>query len=374
MKIRIKINILLLILLFTGTSNSIFAQWNINISTLQEYNDNPFHSPFPEESFISTLNLSVQKAMGKFNMSYYGNYANFSESSNRNYYWHQLGAWNTSKNVMYGLNIEQRLNGNDYSFYNFSNYSGYFKYQFNIEDINIFGNSSLNVTDYSDLNDLDNLLGSVNIKINKSFETKTTLLGGLDFNYKRYFNTEFSSLEDVEGNNISEIKSNIAYTSQLNFFVKVAQSLTPTTGLAVQYISRNIVEGTAKTIRELEFAYGDESKYFDDPISYEGYTANLQLTQILPLEIILRGSYFLNSKEYPSQGSYIEAGNYDSDITRNDTQQIINLGVQKKIYFGKQESTSLTLLLNYQHINNSSNSFWYEYTSNKIKFGLNYNF
>ncbi|MEE9432198.1 MAG: hypothetical protein V3V16_14200 [Melioribacteraceae bacterium] len=374
MKKSLKINVLLGIFIFIGISNSIFAQWDINISTLQEYSDNPFHSPFVTESYISSLNLSVDRAINTMGIGYYGNYTNFSESSERNYYWHQLKIWNTSNNIMYGLNIEQRFNGNDYNFYNYLNYSGYMKYKFNIEDVYIFGNSSLNVTDYSDLNDLDNLLGSVNITANKSFETKTTLIGGVDFKYKRYFNTEFSSLEMIDGNNISQIESNTAFTSQLNFFGKIAQSLTPTTGLAVQFTSRNIIGGTAKTIRQLDFAYGDESKYFDDPISYEGYTASLQLTQILPLEIILRGSYFYNNKEYPSQGAYVEANNFDNEITRIDAQQIINLGVQKKFYFGEQESTALTLLLNYQHINNSSNSFWYNYNSNKIKFGLNYNF
>lgn len=374
MKNQIKINIFLGMLLFIGTSNLSFAQWDINISTLQEYNDNPFHSPTSAESFISTLNLSVQNSMKNMNIGYYGNYANFSESSKRNYYWHQLGVWNTTSNIMYGLNIEQRINGDDYSFYNYLNYSGYLKYKFNIKDIYIFGNSSLNVTDYSDLNDLDNLLGSFNITVNKSLKTKTTLVGGLDLKYKRYFNTEFSSLEEIEGNHISKIQSNTAYTTQLNFFGKIAQSLTPTTGLAIQYTSRSIVGGTAKTIRELEFAYGDESKYFDDPISYEGYTASIQLTQILPLEIILRGSYYYNNKEYPSQGAYIKANTFDTDITREDAQQIINLGVQKKIYFGKQESTALTLALNYQHIDNSSNSYWYDYNSNKLNFGLNYNF
>ena len=359
------------LLIFLAFTNSNFAQWNVNIATLQEYNDNTFHSPFPEDSFISTLNLSVEKSFNALSIGYYGNYANFSNITDRNYYWHQLGVWKTTNNFMYGLNVEQRLNGTDYDFFNYMNYSGYLKYRLNIHNIYIFGNSSINITDYNKLNDLDNMLGTINITANKSFKTKTTLIGGLDFKYKNYFNTSFSSLENL--NNLV-LNSNSAYTTQFNFFIKIAQSLSPTTGLAVQYSNRNIIGGTAKTIRQLDFAYGDESKYFDDPISYEGSTASIQLTQILPWEIILRGSFFYNTKAYPSQGAYIQADKYNSEITRDDTQKIFNLGAQKKVYFGKQENTSLSLILNYQYIDNSSNSFWYDYSSNKINFGLSFNF
>ncbi len=366
-----KIYIYISIFIAIGVSNITYGQWDINISTLQEYNDNPFHSPLATESFINTFNVSVEKAFSKVNIGYYGNYTNFTESSTRNYYWHQVGLWSSTNNFLYGLNIEQRLNGIDYSFYDYINYNSYLKYKFNINNIYIFGNTSLNVTDYKELNDLDNLLGSFNITANKSFETKTTLISGLDFKYKNYFNTNLSSLTNID-NNITN--SNSAYTTQLNFFVKIAQSITSTTGIAAQYTNRNIIGGTAKTIRQLNFAYGDESKYFDDPISYEGYTASLQITQILPMEIILRGSFFYNSKEYPSQGIYTEADKFNTDISRFDVQKIINLGAQKKFYFGKAENTSLTLVLNYQHILNSSNSFWYDYNSNKINLGLNYNF
>ncbi len=368
---RIRIIAIVAIFILIGSLNFISAQWNINVSTLQEYNDNPFHSPSAGEEFISTLNLGIEKSFKKTTIGYYGNYTNFSNLSDRNYYWHQLGLWHTTSNIMYGLNVEQRLNGDSYSFYNYLNYSGYLKYRFNINNVFLYGNTSINVTDYSDLNDLDNLLGTINLTANKSFKTKTTLMGGIDFRYKNYFNTEFSSLENYE-NIITN--SNSAFTTQLNYFIKIAQSITSTTGLAVQYTDRNIIDGTAKTIRQLNFAYGDESKYFDDPISYEGYTASLQLTQILPWNIILRTSYFYNSKEYPSQGAYLEYNKFDSNIMRVDTQQIINIGAQKKIYFGKKGTTSLALVLNYQYIDNLSNSYWYKYNSNKINFGLNFNF
>ncbi len=359
------------IFLLIATSEFTFGQWNLTVSTLQEYSDNPFHSPFAEESFISTLNFGVEKSFDYFSAAYHGNYTNFANLTDRNYYWHQLGFWNTTNNFMYGINIEQRLNGENFNFYNYLNYSGYLRYRFNINNTYIFGNTSINVTDYSELNDLDNLFGSISLNANKSFKSKTTLIGGTTLKYKNYFNTELNSLE----NNVNIVaNSNSAFTSQLTYYVKIAQSITPTTGLALQYTGRNIIAGTAKTIRKLQFAYGDESKYFDDPISYEGYTGNIQLSQILPWEIILRTSYFFNSKVYPSQGAYIKIDYLNTDTKRKDTQQIFNFGMQKKIYFGKTENNSLILLLNYQYINNSSNSYWYNYEVNKINLGISYNF
>ena len=70
--------------------------------------------------------------------------------------------------------------------YDYANYNTYLRYKFSLADINWFVNTAISLTDYSYLDDLDNLLGNVGISFNKSFETKTTLLGGINYNYKNY--------------------------------------------------------------------------------------------------------------------------------------------------------------------------------------------
>ncbi len=351
------------------------AQWNFSISTSQEINDNPFHFPEAESSFISSFNLGVERKFDSFGIGYYSNYSNFSNLQDRNYYWHQFGFWNSTDNVMVGLYAEQRINKIDYEYFDYSNYNAYIKHKTKLKGINIYSQGSLTLTDYSQLTDLNNILASLGTKFIKSFETKTTLISGVTFNYKNYYSTNLDTTTQSFGmRRWSNIDAVEAYTTQLNYFARIAQSITPTTGLAVQYSGKNIIGGTAKSVRELEYAYGDESEYFDDPISYEGYTYHVQLTQILPLEIMFRASYYYNYKEYPSQGIYTDELTVDENIVRLDKQKILSFYLTKGISLDSKSNYLLNLSLGYQSIINESNSYWYDYKSSQLNLGIDFQF
>jgi len=351
-----------------------FGQWNFSLSTTQEYNDNPFHNPTPISSIISSFNLGVEREIESFGIGYYGNYSTFSEFADRNYYWHQFGFWNATDKVMFGLYAEQRINQLEYEYFDYSNFNAYIKHKVNIGGINIYTQASFTLTKYSLLTDLDNWMGSLGIKLNHSFETKTTLIGGLVLNYKDYYSTNLDTTQTMGMGRFSYSEASTANTSQFNYYTRVAQSLSATTGFAIQYTSRNIIGGTAQTIRELEYAYGDESQYFDDPISYEGYTIYAQLTQILLAEIIFRAIYYYNSKEYPSQGIFIDEEIIDDDIARLDEQKILSLRLTKSINLNESNDYQLNLSLGYQNIVNSSNSYWYDYKSSQINLGIDFQF
>lgn len=368
----LKIKLIPIILISFISFTSIIGQWNFSLSTAQKYNDNPFNSPLPVSTLISSLGFGIEKGIGSFGLGYYGNYNIFHEIETRNFYWHQVGLWKSTDSSMFGVYLEQRVNNPDYKYYNYINYNAYFKQRFQIEDINLFANAALSLTDYSDLNDLDNILGNIGIMVNKSFETKTTLIGGLNFNYKNYFGTNLNS-GDLTGDSLAS-SSPSAFTSQFNFYGRIAQSITESTGLAIQYSNQNIIGGTASFIRELDYVYGDESQYFDDPISYEGYTLSAQLTQILPEEIVMRAILSISKKDYPSQGIYIGMETFDEKIIRNDDLTELNISLSKYFYLGAELQNTIMLSLTYELINNSSNSFWYNYKSNQINLNFNFQF
>jgi len=352
-----------------------FAQWNFSLATSQEYSDNPFRYPNSEESFISSYNVGIEHEINSFGIGYYGNYSTFSNMSDRNYYWHQFGFWNANDKFMVGLYAEQRINQIDYEYFDYSNYNAYIKYKTNIKTVGFLTQGALTLTNYSQLSDLNNWLASIGTKFNKSFETKTTLIGGISLNYKNYYTTNLDTNQVYGmGRWSSSSNSSTAYTSQFSYYARVAQSITSTTGLAMQYTGRSIIGGTAKSVRELEYAYGDESQYFDDPISYEGYTLSAQLTQILPTEIVFKAAFSYNYKEYPSQGIYLDEEFLDDGIIRLDKQQILNLNLSKSIYLNEADNYQLNLSLGYQSIFNSSNSYWYDYKSSQVNLGLDFQF
>ena len=93
-----------------------------------------------------------------------------------------------------------------------------------------------------------NLLLSAGLSFNKSFETKTTFLGGVNFNYKNYISSDLNNTELI-GDSLQSTSSN-AFTSQLTSYLRIAQSLAESTGLAFQYTNQTIIGGTANFIRE----------------------------------------------------------------------------------------------------------------------------
>ena len=348
------------------------GQWNFKLATSQSYSDNPINSPIPISSMISSFELGIERNFKSLGIGYYGNYSIFHNIDERNYYWHQFGAWHSTTNIIAGIYFEQRSNTSEYEYYDYINYNAYIKHQLLLDEINIFSNAAISFTDYASLNDLDNVLLNAGFILNKSFETKTTLIGGLNYNYKNYFSTDLNDYSLV-GDSLSTSDSK-AYTSQFNYFGRIAQSLTETTGLAAFYSSQNIIGGTANYIRNLEYVYGDESQYFDDPISYEGYTLGAQLTQMLPEQIMFRALYTIEEKDYPSQGIYLDFEIFDDATIRHDKQTSLAFSLTKYFYLGEELQNSVMLSLSFETIDNNSNSYWYKFNSTQTNLNFNYQF
>lgn len=369
---RIQKSVIYLLILSFLILNSVNAQWRLSLATTQEYSNNPFNAPIESPSMVSSLNLGIEKDFSSLSLGYYGNYTNFLDINERNFFWHQIGLWNLTDSTIYGAYFEQRANTENYSSYNYSSVNAYYKQNFTLTSYNILGNIALSYTDYPYLVDLNNILLNTGILINKSFETKTTLIGGVSFNYKNYISSDLNS-DELVGDSLHSSSSH-AFTSQLSSYLRVAQSITESTGLAVQYTNQAILGGTANFIRELDYIYGDESQYFDDPISYQGNKLSAQFTQMLSETMTLRLRYTYASKEYPSQASYTTPDIYDPSKIRLDKKTDINLSVAKYFYFGSEDQNALLLSLSYNYIHNNSNSYWYNYKTSDVGLTINFQF
>jgi hypothetical protein len=321
---------------------------------------------------ISSFDLGLENNWNNFGIGYYGSYSIFHQLASRNYYWHQLGIWNSTDSSIYGFYFEQRINSTDYNNYDYSNYNIYAKNRFMLEGINIFTNAMLSVSDYSELNDLDNIWANAGLLLNKSFETKTTLIGAINYNYKNYFSTDLNDNE-ITGDSLFSSSSK-AFVSQINYYGRIAQSITEKTGLALQYSVNRIIDGTASYVRQLEYIYGDESQYFDDPISYNSAFYSIQLTQILPQDLLFRIRFSKGEKDYPSQGIYTDIETFDQNRLRKDDQSFFHLSLSKDFYTGVNEENTISVQLSYDIISNESNSYWYNYETNSLNFGIDFQF
>ena len=366
----------LFVLVLLVTSN-VFPQLSYSLSTEQEYDDNPFRSQLSTKTFISSLNYGVEFDADFMSVSYDGSYYNFASAQERNFYWHQFSAWKNFDSSTIGIFADQRYGKDIYTYFNYTNITAYYTAQFNPSVFHIILSPNASYSRYPDISILDNLKMTLNGSINHGFETGTTLILGGAFTFKKYLDpTQRGIYSYIDETNqlITEsyVDRNVSSVTQMLSFLRVAQSITPTTGLAVQYTNRSILSGFGSFVKDLNMIYGDESEIFDDPVNYEGNNISVELTQILFSDLTIKGSFFFNNKFYPSQGIYDDAYNYDTEIMRSDSQKIFNLTLDKSFSLNEAESLNLSVGLKYQSILNQSNSKLFDYSSNSI--GLNFEF
>ncbi len=351
-----------------------FAQLSVSFSTLNGYNSNPFNVPNGEGSYINSFNLGLEYYYQKYGIGYYNNYTLFQSLTELNYYWHQLGGWYNTENTLWGIYAEQRINKNDYNYFDYTYFNTYLNYKGRLNSVYYLFNSSISYTNYTELSELNNLLVTFGLKASRSFETKTTLIGGIIFNNKHYSNSDILTL-NTRGRRMGGFyQSSATSLSQINIYGRISQSILPTLGIAAQYTYKDILSGTGKDLSTLNLAYNDESQIFDDPVSNEGSSFNFQITQVLPYEMKLQGNYFYNVKNYPAQGIYLDEENFDETILRKDTQEILNFGLSKSFDLSWTQVSRFTLMLQYNKILNESNSYWYDYSNDSVTLNLKLDF
>lgn len=345
--------IFLLLFIIPITNN---AQWDASIAYEREYNSNPFRSVTETPTWIDVYDFSVSKSFSKNSIGYFGNYGNFGQLTGRNFYWHELAWWSSSGGTFYGINTEQRLNSTDYSVYNYNTATAYLTHRIYTSNglWQFDGNSQ--VVFYPKLKPFNYTKFNVGALINRAFPTRTTLIVNGKFYYKQYLAESVSGITQFYGR------------------LRIAQSVTATTGLAIQYSQRILLGRAAKTITEIPYTTYQESEIFDDPLSYNEQTVGAEITQLLPFQIILKGAYYSDWRQYIAQPAYVEPDIYNMDIERDDKSKTTWVYLEKTFDFTLFSQNSITLTLTYQWKENHSNSYWYKYTVKYGSFGIRYNF
>ncbi|MGD8781620.1 MAG: hypothetical protein PVH88_21965 [Ignavibacteria bacterium] len=345
--------LLFFLVLFCSQTTS--AQWSAAFSTMQEYDSSPYRSPVDEPDIISSYNGGLEYGFGSFNLLYYGSYSLFNETKERNYYWHQLGIYNIGESSAFGLYGEQRINKTDFNFYDYISFTGYYRQKFDSLLLTPVINFTGSYRKYRIISDYNNIFLSAGINVNKSFQTKTAVIVNSSFNYKYY-----PVREDDSG----------LSSSQLYFNFRVAQSIFEGTGIAAYYFNRSLLGESLTLAGDYTYSFGDESDLYDDPYSRNENAFGMELTQILPEEIIAKAGFEISKKNYPSQGIYIDAETYETGTDRDDRQNAFYLKMNKTIAFDSTGLPSLNIGLSYSFINKNSNSYWYEYEGSLFSINL----
>ncbi len=375
----------------------VYGQWYYSLSLEQEYNSNPFRVPEAEADQVSRFALGIQRDREAFSVQYYGNYLRFNQNSRRNFYWQQL-YFSGGDSTNWFLSADNRLNRSEYNLYDYSIFKGGLNHAEQAGNYLIRLGGALSLNRYHQLDELNNFLFTGSASLNRSFRTRTSFIGAVSFNYKTYLNENFLQTVSADsspgispsvsllngpgggmgpgngGGRMSEryysAATETASVAQLLLSLRAAQSVTTYTGVALQYYNRISLNEGDRSIAGIFYGYDTESQIFDDPMGYQGQSLGLEITRILPYHVSLKASAYRQQKNYISQGIYSGPDIYDENIAREDTRTTAWISLQKRFAVNVLNGGFLTVHLNYQWLENQSNSYWYDYRYHYISGGI----
>jgi hypothetical protein len=107
-------------------------------------------------------------------------------------------------------------------------------------------------------------------------------------------------------------------------------------------------------------------------MSYESQSFGSELTQLLPYQFSFKIAAYYQERQYVAQGIFLDAETFIETTLRQDVLRTAWFTLEKRFNFDLITATNLALQLNYQWVDNKSNSYWYQYTSQYISFSLQY--
>ena len=365
-----------------------WSQWRADMYLNQAYDSNPFRLPEPKASWVTTADLGMQYDFGGVAVSYQSNYPHFGSFPDHNHYWHQASLFGESGATNLGIYYTQRYNQDDFTLYNYYTAAAYINHSFDLSGINIYALGNGILTGYGELSDLDNIELNGIIRLNKGFETRTTLITGFGLYYKDYTQSYMTTDSSVTGGggqmgggmgpgsgsgpvDYYTVELDAPSVSQWQAWFRVAQSVLERTGLSAQVMIRRSITGSARFVSGPTLGYNEESEIFDDPMGYALQSVGSELSSILPGQVFLKISYYQGYKNYITQGIYLSESIYDPDILRNDRYTSVTLNARKSIPAGNMY---YEIRFFYQWYRNTSNSYWYTYDNHysSISFGISF--
>lgn len=368
------------------------AQWFYSLYLEQEYNTNPFGLPVSEDEQISRISMGLQKDWEEISAQYFGSYHAYFQNPTRRFYWHQFfigGGDTTSWNLL----AEHRFNHLEFKVYDYLSIRAGLHHNHFIKNMLWRMSGGITYNNFLELPELNNLSTTIYTSIQKSFKTRTSFIATAAFNYKYYL--QQTTVSDSVSSFLLSVEqlnqgggsgpgqggpgggggSYYVYIpvdeqrglGQLLFTLRTAQSLAVYTGLAVQYQSRLNFSKYERTLTGLLSGYNSESQIFDDPMGYESHLFGVEFTQLLPKRISIKAAVYYQQKNYVAQGIFIDSIAFNQSVARNDIYRAIWSTVEKRMGLWKMD---LAVQFNYQWVNNSSNSYWYDYISQFVSLGI----
>jgi hypothetical protein len=407
--------LVLALFVWTGVTQTSWAQLRTKVAIFSSYDDNAFRNALGQTDFITTTALSLEYQPNKSNFSLFvnGNMNLFKDYFDRRYFSNSFGAAFTkpfgdedenafSTNATYFM----RFNKERYNYYDFSQFVGSLNIKYYLdseEGLLSRAGYRLRYRNYRNLEEFSYLEHYGFVQLSRFFETKTTVSAEVDFGNKNYvmspsaYSTAGSSTGtwgmmgnggmtgngEMMGNgerwshgggNMDPTTRLISYsspnTTQLIGIVRVAQSITQTTGLSVQYLRRWDLSDRTRFLSNGAVDYQGDEELWDDPYGYHGDEYNAALTQVLPWEMTIRISADYLVKDYARRIFTPTDTDVPTGPLRSDTRLVGSVEVRKTLETDWAVFNGIMISVSYFYQKNNSNDPYYNFRNNNFSLGI----
>ncbi|MBN2423684.1 MAG: hypothetical protein JXB44_01575 [Calditrichaceae bacterium] len=394
MKRILSINLILCALIF----QNVFAQFESTLEISSYFDDNLYRSPDGKQDFLTdfSLNIGYNLFEEKLLIYYNPDYFNYNESGDHNYFYHSFGFdyYNTFSNdqhqLYFGGNMDIRVNRDDFDYLNYNQYYAYLNLRFDLEFIFLKSGYNFRYRNYINYPDISNIQHYVFVQLNRSFATRTSIIFEANFGVKSFSGSEsIVSTDTVSGgggpghgpggtSTGERVYSTFKTLEPLDLshaiiLLRVAQSLHSNVGIYGQYrIQKDL--SAANAYSSGGFYYQDE-ELFDDPFSYESHEFSSRLTWLMPWNTQVKLGGIFAKKNYISERAYLSAEDTTaSNELRKDDRFSLTLELNKSFFIEKNWMDVLELTVDLHYLENTSNSYWYDYKNYLIGGSVRWSF
>jgi len=230
------------------------AQFTKNVEISSHYDDNLYRSPLPTTDVLTDASIGLAYTAENSDLSFYykGSLNSYRENSLRNFTLHNIGLNyfsaidDSERHGFYiGADWTSRLNGDEYSLYNYNQIFAYTNFQFDLDWFFLKTGYNFRYRNYLDLADLTNSQQFIFLQANKSLPTRTTFILETHLGYKSFAGSQFFTSTSSTRNGgrgrgrMTETNSEVTSTqvsdtpglSQAIVLARVSQSLHEKVGL-----------------------------------------------------------------------------------------------------------------------------------------------
>lgn len=387
------------LILFLLIGNPLLARNRITLSQTTIYDQNIFRNYNAESDWVNQTALFLARETGfhstRVRFYYNGKLNYFKEYSERLFHSHKLASDASipvggKHFLIAGFSWQRRFNQPDYQLYDYSNWLIYAQARINQwERLPIEAGYHLRKRVFHELSEFSFREHAGFFRLKYFFPTKTTLIAEINLAAKYYLEKQIipqlivrtdtldspgrgrgkgnQKVKVIQDTTLVASNLDVPQTNQVSILIKMAQSITPKTGLSLEYWRRFKPVQNTRYLAGQAYTYTQDDELYDDPYTYGSHEWELVLTQMLPGASRLR---FLANLEYKN---YLYNLSFSTEEKRTDDAWMLGIVFTKNLVLRRQLK-NIEFYLSLFYLNNDSNEPYYDANGAIFTGGCNLNF